>query len=69
MLCYKQLICKGKTTLAYKPIAAGCELTANGLRNEDALILQNSSSLKLAYEYINPIAFIEPIAPHIAAEN
>ena len=59
---------QGKTTLAYKPIAAGCELTADGLRNEDALILQNSATIKVGYEYINPIAFVEPIAPHIAAE-
>ncbi|WP_028866474.1 dethiobiotin synthase [Psychromonas hadalis] len=59
---------QGKMTLAYKPIAAGCELTADGLRNEDALILQKNSSLNVAYELINPIAFKEPIAPHIAAE-
>lgn len=59
---------QGKLTLAYKPIAAGCEKTANGLRNEDALILQNSSTIKVDYKLINPIAFIEPIAPHIAAE-
>lgn len=59
---------QGKTTLAYKPIAAGCEVTAQGLRNDDAIILQNSSSIKVAYELINPIAFKEPIAPHIAAQ-
>jgi dethiobiotin synthetase len=59
---------QGKTTLAYKPIAAGCEQTTNGLRNEDALILQKSSSIKVDYKLINPIAFIDPIAPHIAAE-
>lgn len=59
---------QGKTTLAYKPIAAGCELTNAGLRNEDALILQKSSSVKVEYDLINPIAFQAPIAPHIAAE-
>jgi dethiobiotin synthetase len=59
---------QGKSTVAYKPIAAGCEETENGLRNEDALILQNSSTIKVDYELINPIAFIEAIAPHIAAE-
>jgi dethiobiotin synthetase len=59
---------QGKATLAYKPIAAGCELTPNGVRNEDALILQKSSTIKLDYKLINPIAFMDPIAPHIAAE-
>lgn len=59
---------QGKSTLAYKPIAAGCELTANGLRNEDALVLQKNSSLKVDYDLVNPIAFKDPIAPHIAAE-
>jgi dethiobiotin synthetase len=60
---------QGKSTLAYKPIAAGCEQTDDGLRNEDALILQNNSSIKVDYKLINPIAFIDPIAPHIAAEK
>jgi dethiobiotin synthetase len=56
------------TTLAYKPIAAGCELTADGLRNEDALILQKNSSIAVSYDALNPISFAQPIAPHIAAE-
>tara|TARA_R110001583_G_scaffold112917_2_gene263064 strand:- start:16232 stop:16942 length:711 start_codon:yes stop_codon:yes gene_type:complete len=59
---------QGKSTLAYKPIAAGCEQTEDGLRNEDALILQNSSSIKVDYDFVNPISFIDPIAPHIAAD-
>jgi len=58
---------QGLTTLGYKPIAAGCEMHPQGLRNEDALILQKNSSISLDYQYVNPIAFKEPIAPHIAA--
>lgn len=58
----------GITTLAYKPIAAGCAVTTDGLRNEDALILQKSCNFDVEYNLINPIAFEEPIAPHIAAE-
>jgi len=54
-------------TLAYKPIAAGCEDTNEGLRNQDALILQQHSSITVDYDNVNPIAFKEPIAPHIAA--
>lgn len=59
---------QGLSTLGYKPIAAGCELTSSGLRNEDALVLQQNSSLTVNYELINPISFEQPIAPHIAAE-
>ena len=59
---------QGFSTLAYKPIAAGCESTPEGLRNEDALILQHNSSVAVDYNLINPIAFKQPIAPHIAAE-
>lgn len=55
-------------TLAYKPIAAGCEQTPYGLRNHDALLLQKSSSLNVAYELVNPITFKPAIAPHIAAQ-
>lgn len=56
------------TTVAYKPIAAGCEITKNGLRNADALILQQHSNITLSYHDVNPIAFLQPIAPHIAAQ-
>jgi len=59
---------QGLTTLAYKPIAAGCEVTSKGLRNEDALVLQQNSTCTVDYDLINPIAFKEPIAPHIAAQ-
>lgn len=60
---------KGLLTAAYKPIAAGCELTHQGLRNEDALALQKHSSLDLSYDEVNPIAFEAAIAPHLAAQN
>ncbi|MEH6712772.1 MAG: dethiobiotin synthase [Paraglaciecola polaris] len=56
----------GLSTAAYKPISAGCERTTLGLRNEDALQLQLASSLVLDYDEVNPIAFEEPIAPHLA---
>lgn len=59
----------GFRTSAFKPIAAGCEQTAEGLRNDDALNLQRASSHKLPYNMINPIALAAPIAPHIAAHN
>ncbi|MBW7470570.1 dethiobiotin synthase [Marinobacter sp. M216] len=58
---------EGKRTLAMKPIASGCESTADGLRNEDALALQNAITEPLTYDQINPIALEPAIAPHVAA--
>lgn len=57
---------KGYSTAAYKPIAAGCENTPEGLRNEDALILQKHANIELDYPEVNPIAFEAAIAPHLA---
>jgi dethiobiotin synthetase len=54
-------------TVAIKPIATGCLLTPSGLRNDDALMLQKYATHKIEYAQINPFAFADPIAPHIAA--
>jgi dethiobiotin synthetase len=54
---------------AMKPIASGCELTNDGLRNDDALKLAEKANVDLAYDVINPYAFAPAIAPHIAAEQ
>jgi dethiobiotin synthetase len=59
----------GLTTAALKPIAAGCEKTEAGLRNEDALLLQSVITTPLVYEQINPVALQAAIAPHIAAQQ
>ncbi len=61
------LVGQGHRVAAMKPIASGCESTADGLRNEDALILLNAINVDLTYEQVNPYAFEPPIAPHIAA--
>lgn len=60
---------KGLKTLAYKPVSAGCEETQAGLRNQDALLLQAAASEALSYDEVNPIAFKDPVAPHLAAAN
>ncbi len=57
----------GKTTLGLKPIAAGAEMTEAGLRNADALLLREYSSVQIPYAQTNPVCLAEPIAPHIAA--
>lgn len=58
---------EGLTVVAMKPVSAGCERTAEGLRNEDALMLMRQASVAQPYERVNPVAFEPAIAPHIAA--
>ncbi|WP_295398762.1 dethiobiotin synthase [uncultured Thiocystis sp.] len=58
---------RGLRVLGMKPVASGCALTPSGLRNEDALTLQEQGSSREPYERINPYAFAPPIAPHLAA--
>lgn len=55
----------GLRTAGYKPVASGCEITPQGIRNSDALALQRYSTLSLSYEQVNPLAFVEPTSPHI----
>ncbi|WP_298448325.1 dethiobiotin synthase [uncultured Marinobacter sp.] len=57
----------GKRTLGMKPIASGCDQTPDGLRNDDALMLQRAATESLAYDLVNPIALEPAIAPHVAA--
>ncbi|MBJ7221240.1 MULTISPECIES: dethiobiotin synthase [unclassified Brenneria] len=61
----------GYRTAGYKPVASGCEMTPEGARNGDALLLQANSSVPLDYQTVNPFAFVEPTSPHIisAAEQ
>ena len=59
----------GLSCYGLKPVAAGCEETAEGWRNDDALQLMAASSVKLPYDVVNPVAFKAPIAPHIAAQQ
>lgn len=59
----------GLSTAAAKPVASGCEMTDQGLRNADALALQGECEPPLAYTAVNPFAFAPAIAPHIAARE
>lgn len=60
---------QGCSTLAMKPVASGCDMSAEGLRNSDALALIAQSTVPLPYTQINPYAFAPAIAPHIAAQE
>jgi len=59
----------GLSTAAGKPVASGCEVTPEGLRNADALALMAQCTLALSYGEVNPVAFEPAIAPHIAARE
>ncbi|MFC3395999.1 dethiobiotin synthase [Brenneria rubrifaciens] len=57
----------GYRTAGYKPVASGCDITPDGVRNGDALALQANSSVPLDYQVVNPMAFVEPTSPHIVS--
>jgi dethiobiotin synthetase len=59
----------GYSTVGMKPLAAGAEQTAEGLRNDDALKLQAASTLALAYEQINPVCLPDALSPHLSAQR
>lgn len=61
---------QGLTTLGLKPVAAGCQETPDGLRNDDALALLAASTVTpLSYQEVNPVALPAACSPHIAARE
>ena len=64
-----QLKKQGLTVTGLKPMASGAFNKDGHLVNEDALALQEASSLPLPYGVINPNVYEPAIAPHIAAEQ
>lgn len=60
---------QGIAAIGMKPVAAGGDMTPDGLRNDDIEALRDASSVKLVSEDLNCYLFAEPIAPHIAAAN
>ncbi|MGH8105917.1 MAG: dethiobiotin synthase [Arenimonas sp.] len=67
--CLKALSASGIKAVGMKPVASGCESTAAGLRNDDALKLIAAGNVQLPYELVNPIALREATAPEIAARH
>ncbi len=60
---------QGFKTLGFKPVASGCRVTPQGLRNDDALKLIAAANVSLDYKLISPYSFEPAIAPHIAAQQ
>lgn len=69
VLLLEALKAKGVSTLALKPVAAGCEEVDGLLCNDDALKLQAAMTVELPYQQVNPVALKSAIAPHIAADE
>ncbi len=61
------LVKKAQRVAVFKPISAGCEIVDNQLVNEDAKLLSQLANCDQIIKHINPIAYKEAIAPHIAA--
>lgn len=57
----------GVAAVGMKPVASGCRHAAAGVRSDDAERLVAAGCAAIPYEIANPFAFVEPVAPHIAA--
>jgi dethiobiotin synthetase len=60
---------QGLKVAGMKPVASGSEQTSAGLRNADALALQQAANVTAEYSLINPYCFAPAIAPHLAARQ
>ena len=58
---------QGRVAVGMKPIAAGADLVAGELLNEDAARLRAAGSFDPGLALLNPYCLKSPIAPHIAA--
>jgi dethiobiotin synthetase len=63
------LTARGLNVAGMKPVASGSDLTAQGLRNSDALAVQQAANVVADYQTINPYCFAPAIAPHLAAQQ
>jgi dethiobiotin synthetase len=63
----RQARAQGIEACGWKPVATGCERSADSLRNADALALQEAAGTAEPYELLNPCALEAAVAPHLAA--
>ena len=60
---------QGKRVAGMKPVAAGAARSAEGLINDDVMMLRAASNVQAPRALVNPYCFEPPIAPHLAAEQ
>jgi dethiobiotin synthetase len=57
---------QGRRVVGMKPVASGCDKDG---QNHDVKQLQAASNVPVDYDQINTYGLLDPIAPHIAAQN
>lgn len=65
----RSAVAAGLRVAPFKPVAAGCEVTPAGRRNDDAEALIAATGAAWDYDTVNPYTLESPIAPHIAAAD
>jgi dethiobiotin synthetase len=63
----RALVARGLGVAVMKPVAAGADATADGLRNDDALALMAAANVPAEYALVNPCCLRSAISPHLAA--
>ena len=63
----RRLAAAGTIAAGMKPVAAGADFTAAGLRNDDAVALAGAAGVALPYEFVNPVCLPLATSPHLAA--
>ncbi len=67
-LIARSLVVEGRRVGVYKPVASGCEQTAEGLVSHDALTLWEAAGRPGSLEQVCPQCFTAPLAPPVAAK-
>lgn len=60
---------RGRRVVGMKPVAAGAQQSADGLRNEDVEQILAAGNVPAPRSLVDPYCFEPPIAPHIAAHD
>ena len=63
------LLAAGRRVGVFKPLATGCRRTREGLVSEDTEFLAHCSNSLNPLEQINPVRYMAPLAPLVAAER
>ncbi len=60
---------RGRRVVGMKPVTAGAQWHADGLRNEDVEQILAAGNVPASRQLVNPYCFEPPVAPHIAARD
>ncbi|KUM03859.1 dethiobiotin synthase [Chromobacterium subtsugae] len=60
---------QGRSVLAMKPVASGCEILPDGRWHNDDVARLTAATGQTDLELMNPYRFLPPVSPHIAARQ